>query len=375
MASPRFRGFRKMKRQQSIKNSLFSDLKQRVKKAGQPPGTLIYTGVKQEKSPVITLTHYDANYCHVVTSEDIQECLPESNYTGTCWIDVQGLDDIDMIKTLAERFTIHSLTVEDILNIEQRPKVEAFEGYLFLTLKILYWSNQHSSLSVRQMSIILGARFVLTFQESDNPVFSEIRNKLQNTSSQNFRQHGSDYLVYRFLDIIVDEYFVVLEQLGERIETAETTIIMSPTQTNSNIIYQLKHQMLILRKAIWPLREIVSHLLYEDVLISKFTRTYLRDLYDHTMQAIDTVETFRDILSSILDMYLSALTIRMNEIMKTLTIITTIFIPITAISSIYGMNLPNIPLMKSSIGFSVIATLMVSSVVFMMVFFRRKKWL
>jgi magnesium transporter len=356
-------------------NALFSDVKQRAKKAGQPPGTLIYTGHKKEKEPVITLTHFDASHCQISKSHDIQECLPEPNFTGTCWVDVEGLHDIDMIKALAERFTIHPLTIEDILNIEQRPKVEEFEGYLFLTLKILHWSSDKCSLSAQQVSIILGDRFILSFQECDMSTFDAIRVKLKSTASQNLRQNGSDYLAYRLLDCIVDEYFVVLEQLGEQIERVESKIIAAPTQQNSNMIYRLKHQMLVLRKSIWPLREVVSHLLYEDTLISKFTRTYLRDLYDHTMQAIDTVETFRDILSGILDMYLSALTIRMNEIMKTLTIITTIFIPITSISSIYGMNLPNIPLMKSSMGFGIVASIMASSVVFMMLYFRKKKWL
>jgi magnesium transporter len=356
-------------------SALFSDVKQRAKKAGQPPGTLIYTGHKNEKKPVITLTLFDAEHCNVITSHDIQQCLPEQNFSGICWIDTEGLHDIDMIKALAERFSIHPLTVEDILNIEQRPKVEEFEGYLFLTLKILHWSNERLTLSAQQVSIILGKNFILSFQESDTSIFNAIRSKLQNMTNQNLRQHRSDYLVYRLLDSIVDEYFVVLEKLGEQIETVESRILAAPTQQNSNIIYRLKHQMLLLRKSIWPLREVVSHLLYEDTLISKFTHTYLRDLYDHTMQAIDTVETFRDILSGILDMYLSALTIRMNEIMKTLTIITTIFIPITALSSVYGMNLPNIPLMKSSIGFSVVASMMASSVVFMMMYFRRKKWI
>lgn len=358
-----------------LSSDLFSDVKQRAKKAGQAPGTLIYTGHQNKKTPVITLTHFDAHDCTVTTSHDIQQCLPEENYKGICWIDVEGLHDIETIQALAQRFTIHPLTVEDILNIQQRPKVEEFEGYLFITLKILNWCSEKLTLSTQQVSIILGERFILSFQESDSSIFDAIQNKLKNVTNQNLRQHSSDYLVYRLLDSIVDQYFVVLEKLGEQIETVEAKILAAPTQQNSNIIYRLKHQMLVLRKSIWPLREVVSHLLYEDTLISKFTRTYLRDLYDHTMQAIDTVETFRDILSGILDMYLSALTIRMNEIMKTLTIITTIFIPITAISSIYGMNLPNIPLMESSMGFSVVASVMVSSVVFMMIYFRRKKWI
>lgn len=356
-------------------NALFSDVKQRAKKAGQPPGTFIYTGHKEVKAPTITLTRFDTNDCKVITSQDLSDCLPDPNYSGTCWIDVVGLSHVDTIKTLAEHFHIHPLTVEDILNVEQRPKVEEFEGYLFLTLKTLNWSIQKSSLSTRQISIIVGERFVLSFQESETILFDGIRHKLQSASAQNFRQHGGDYLVYRMLDMIVDDYFVVLEQLGEKVESIETAIVTAPTQHNSTIIYQLKHQMLVLRKAIWPLREVVSHLLYEDIFISKFTRTYLRDLYDHTMQALDTIETFRDILSGILDMYLSALTIRMNEIMKTLTIITTIFIPITALSSIYGMNLPNIPLMKSNMGFSIVASIMAGSVLFMMLYFRKKKWL
>lgn len=356
-------------------STLFSDVKQRAKKAGQPPGSLFYTGHQKEKKPVITLTHFDTEHSHTITHHDIQQCIPEQNFTGICWIDVEGLDDIEILKILAARFSIHPLTVEDILNVEQRPKVEEFDGYLFITLKILHWCHEKLTLTAQQVSIILGEHFILSFQESDISIFDAIRNKLQHVTNQNLRQHSSDYLLYRLLDSIVDEYFVVLEKMGEQIETIESKILSSPTQQNSNHIYRLKHQMLLLRKSIWPLREVVSHLLYEDTLISKFTRTYLRDLYDHTMQAIDTVETFRDILSGILDMYLSALTIRMNEIMKTLTIITTIFIPITALSSIYGMNLPNIPLMKSSMGFGVVASMMTSSVVLMMIYFRKKKWI
>lgn len=356
-------------------SALFSDVKQRAKKAGHPPGTFIYTGRKKEKKTEIISTHFDTETCQVITSHDIQQCLPEQHVTGICWIDVAGLDDINVIKSLAARFNIHPLTIEDILNVEQRPKIEAFEGYLFLTLKILHWSSEKLSLHAHQVSIVLGENFVLSFQESDTTLFNAIRSKLQITSNQNMRHQHSDYLVYRMLDTIVDEYFIVLEKVGEQIESLESKILNAPTQQNSNIIYKLKHQMLLLRKSIWPLREVVSHLLYEDTMISKFTHTYLRDLYDHTMQAIDTIETFRDILSGILDMYLSALSIRMNEIMKTLTIITTIFIPITAISSVYGMNLPGIPLMKSSMGFGVVSGLMASSVALMMIYFRRKKWI
>ncbi|MCX7114601.1 MAG: magnesium/cobalt transporter CorA [Gammaproteobacteria bacterium] len=358
-----------------IPNPIFSDLRQRVKKAGQPPGTLMYTGQKKDQAPIITVSTFDQDDCKVTTVKDLSKCPLEQHANSINWVNVEGLNDVEMIKNLAECYHIHPLTVEDILNVEQRPKVEEFNGYIFLTLKLLHWSHENEQLTVQQISIVFGQDFILSFQESGTPIFNTIRSKLQTTANQRLRQHSSEYLAYRLLDAIVDEYFVVLECLGEQIERIEEKIISEPTQHNSTLIYQLKHQMLLLRKSIWPLREVMSHLLYEDnPLISSFTRIYLRDLYDHTMQAIDTIETFRDMLSSMLDMYLSGLTIRMNEIMKTLTIITTIFIPITALSSIYGMNLPNIPLMKSPWGSSIVAALMVSSVVCMVFYFRRKKW-
>lgn len=355
---------------------LFSDVRQRAKKAGQPPGTLMYTGQQQNKVPIITVSTFDTTDCEVTTGKDIHESLSKQNFKKMCWINVEGMQEVSLINEIAQHFSIHPLTVEDILNVEQRPKIEEFDGYTFLTLKMLHWAKEHSELSVQQISIIFGKNFILSFQESNTSIFDLIRMKLQSTSSQRLRQQNSDYFAYRLLDAIVDEYFVVLECLGEEIERVEEKIISAPTPQNSKIIYRLKRQMLMLRKSIWPLREVVSHLLYEEeALITKFTRLYLRDLYDHTMQAIDTVETFRDMLTSMLDMYLSGLTIRMNEIMKTLTIITTIFIPITALSSIYGMNLPNIPFMKSSWGFSIIASIMVASVTGMVIYFRRKKWI
>lgn len=354
---------------------LFSDVRQRAKKAGQPPGTLIYTGKKNDKIPVITTTTFDSNECEVTTGRSAIEALSGQDSTKMCWINVEGLHDVKLIKEIGEHFSIHPLTIEDILNVEQRPKVEEFDGYIFLTLKMLHWSTQNSALSIQQVSIVFGKNFILSFYEYHSSIFDSIRNKLKSISSQRLRQQSSDYFAYRLLDAVVDQYFVVLERLGEQIERIEEKIIAAPTQQNSKIIYRLKRQMLILRKSIWPLREVVSHLLYEEGdLITKFTRMYLRDLYDHTMQAIDTIETFRDMLSGMLDMYLSGLTIHMNEIMKTLTIITTIFIPITALSSIYGMNLPNIPLMKSNWGFGIVASIMASSVICMLMYFRRKKW-
>lgn len=355
---------------------MFSDLQNRVKKAGHPPGTAIYTGKQKVKPSILTVTTFDANDCKVMTGDHIDPFLINQNGTSITWINVEGLSDVEQIKTLTNRFNIHPLTVEDILNVEQRPKVEEFDNYLFVTLKILNWKQKKLFFSVKQVSFIIGSNFILSFQESDNAIFAPILEKLQGEGTQRLRQQKADYLAYRMIDAIVDQYFVVLEGLGEQIEIIEDRIVSEPTPQNARTIYRLKRQILILRKAIWPMREAVNHLQYaEDALITPFTRVYLRDVYDHTMQAIDTIETFRDMLSSMLDMYLSGLTIRMNEIMKTLTIITTIFIPITALASIYGMNLPDIPLMKSHWGFGIVAGMMVASVAFMIVYFRKKKWI
>lgn len=354
---------------------MLSEVKNRVRKSGQSPGTPIYTGSKTQKT-VITLANFNAEHCDVVVGNHVNDLLSPQKSSGNSWFNVEGLSDVDQIKQLADRFVIHPLTVEDILNVDQRPKVEEFENYLFLTFKILYWHPKSHTFSIEQASIIFGKKFILSFLETDSALFDPILEKLKTTTNQRLRQQSVDYLGYRLIDAIVDEYFVVLEGLGEQIESIEQKIVTNPTRQNAKIMYRLKRQVLLLRKAIWPMREAVSHLQHvEDNLISKFTRVYLRDVYDHTMQAIDTIETFRDMLSSMLDMYLSGLTIRMNEIMKTLTIITTIFIPITALASIYGMNLPNIPFMKSDFGFYIVAALMVISIVGMIFYFRKKKWI
>lgn len=355
---------------------MFSEVKDRVKKIGQPPGTPLYTGGKPFAKPVITYTTYNANSADEKTGSTLEECMLEKKDSGVTWINIEGLQDVKLVQQVAKQFNLHPLTVEDILNVAQRPKVEEFETYVFVTLKVILWLPKKSVFTISQLSLIIGKDYVLSFQEQDTTRFDDLRQHLQSSAHQRLREQGSDYLAYRLIDTVVDEYFIVLEALGDQIETIEGRIVASPNRRNSRAMYKLKRQMLLLRKAIWPMREVLSHLLYTDeMFISKFTRIYLRDVYDHTMQAIDTLETFRDMLSSMLDMYLSGLTIRMNEIMKTLTIITTIFIPITALSSIYGMNIPDVPLMHSHWAFLAVASIMLTIVICMLTYFRKKKWI
>ena len=301
---------------------MFSDLVTRVKKIGQPPGTAIYTGAEINKVPVVTALYFDEKNCVVRSGNVLDVCLADRPKTDVSWFDVEGLHDNELIKQIAEQFHIHPLTVEDILNIEQRPKVEEFDNYTYITLRLLKWDEKNTSVLQQQLSIIFGKDFILTFHERESRVIDMIKARIQNTTNQRLRQQKSDYLVYRIIDAAVDDYFSVLEEMGEKIENIEKKIISLPTKKSASVIYRLKRQMLMLRRVIWPLREILSHLLYEEnELISRFTRVYVRDAYDHTVQAIDTVETFRDMISSLLDMYLSSLAIRTNEIMKTLTIL------------------------------------------------------
>ncbi|VVC75652.1 Magnesium transport protein CorA [Aquicella siphonis] len=355
---------------------MFSEVHKRAKKAGQPPGTPVYTGEKSREKPIITVTTYNASESEESKGDSLESCMGAQKPGYVTWVNVEGLHDSGLIDQIAKQFHLHPLTVEDILNVEQRPKVEEFDGYIFITLKVLTWQAKMAKFNIAQLSLVIGKDYILSFHEHDSSRFHDIRKRLQGSANQRLRQHGSDYLAYRMIDAVVDEYFVVLEAQGDQIEKIEQRVITSPKPQTARTLYRLKRQMLLLRKVIWPMREAVSHLLYvEDELITSFTRVYLRDVYDHAMQAIDTLETFRDMLSSILDMYLSALTIRMNEIMKTLTIITTIFIPITALASIYGMNVPGVPLMHSPWAFMVILSLMIFMIMFMIVFFRKKRWI
>lgn len=354
---------------------MFSEVRKRVKKVGQPPGSATYTGPKTDKEPIITIISYDADQCHKLVVHRFEDCLAEFEKSSCfIWINVDGLHQVELIKQIADYFKLHPLTVEDILNVGQRPKVEEFPHYLFATLKVI--TQGKAKLVNKQISLVMGEKFVLSFQEKPNILFDSLRTQLCTGPHQRLRNQGSDYLVYRFIDVIVDEYFVILEAVSDEIEKVEEAVITKAAQQNARNIYRLKRRMLLLRKAIWPLREAINHLLHiNEPFISSSTHIYLRDVYDHTVQAIDTLETFRDMISGLLDMYLSGITNRMNEIMKTLTIISTIFIPITAIASFYGMNFQNLFLIDWRWGSAVIFALMLLIAIVMIIYFRKKKWI
>lgn len=354
---------------------MFSELRRRSRRAGLPPGTVIYTGEQKTVAPRVTTIHYGVDKFQETSAATLATVLPELKEAEVVWIHVEGLNNTEIISQLGNRFNLHPLTVEDILHTDQRPKVEEFPNYVFVVMRVLVWDAKNMSFSMEQLSLVFGKGFLLSFQEQNSVLFDTVKERLRNSQGR-LRSQNSDYLAYRLIDTIVDQYFVALEGIGDQIEKIEELIITTPTPENARTIYKLKQQMLAIRKAIWPLREAINHLLQVDGgLVTPFTTVYLRDVYDHTVQTMDTVETFRDMLGSMLDIYLSSLTNRINEVMKVLTIIATIFMPITFIASIYGMNFINMPELHWRWGYPAVLGLMSAVVIVMLVYFRRKRWL
>ncbi len=353
---------------------LSHDIHHLVKNAGKAPGTLSYTG-KKKYPTTVTVCHYSADHFDEKICHTLEEIIAMTKKPGNLWVDVTGLQHVEWVETILNHFGIHPLTAEDILSNAQRPKLEEFDHYIFVTLKDLDWHKKKKTFSIHQLSLILKEKIVLTFSDCPQTEIIAIRKKLASRPNQRLREQKADYLFYRLLDSQIDEYFIVLEAIGEKIDYTENHILTNPSRHNARQIYRMKRQMLLLRKIIWPMREVVNHLSQlNEKFISHFTRIYLRDLYDHTMQTIDTVETYRDITSSLMDIYLSSLTNRLNEVMKTLTIISTIFIPMTFIASVYGMNFINMPELEWRYGFYFAQGMMVAVAVLMLGYFRWKKW-
>jgi len=351
-------------------------IKKRSQKAGLPPGTPVHIGERRSETTRITLFDYNEQRVDEKDLTHPKECSLVEDKSTVTWINVTGLHQVQVLEELNECFGLHPLVLEDILNTDQRPKMEDYGDYLYIVLKTLFMAGDRGDeVESEQVSVILGRNFVLSFQEKESPLFEPIRERLRSGKGR-LRKMGPDYLVHAILDAIIDQYFVVLEKLGEKIEFLEEEVVIQPTPTTLQATHQLKREMIFLRKAVWPLREVIGSLERgESSLIKESTVIYLRDIYDHTIQVIDNIETFRDMLSGMMDIYLSSISNRMNEIMKVLTIIATIFIPLTFIVGLYGMNFKYMPELSWPWGYPLILALMLAVAVFMLSYFRRKKWI
>jgi magnesium transporter len=349
--------------------------KKRSKKSGLPPGTLVHVGERTAGTVEISAISYDkANFHEIKRVNSIEECVRLDNTAAVTWINIEGIHQTEVIQKIGDCYGFHPLVLEDILNTDQRPKMEDYKDYTFIVLKMLH--DSAPEIIAEQVSMILGRNFVISFLEGiRGDVFKSTRERIRSGKGR-LREMKADYLAYSLIDAVVDNYFVILEKMGERIEDLEEELLSNPTTGTVHVIHQLKREMIFLRKAVWPLREVINTLVRGDSsLISDSTRTYLRDVYDHTIQVIDSVETFRDMLSGMLDIYLSSISNRLNEIMKFLTIIGTIFIPLTFITGIYGMNFEYIPELKWKWGYFGVLTLMLGIGIFLLFYFKKKKWL
>jgi len=347
--------------------------KKRSLKSGTPPGSLVHIGRENNGDVKISLFDYAEDVFVETDIEPKALLFPILEKSVNHWIHIEGVHDADVVEKIGKTFGIHPLVLEDILNTEQRPKIENYDDYTYIVAKVLAYDEKLNDISTRQESIILGENYVISFSEGETGIYDPLRERIRQGLGQ-LRKTGPDYLTYALLDLIVDNYFDVLEGLNDRIEFAEDELIASPTPETLKTIHQLKRQMVFLQKAVWPLREVIGALERNEIsFIKEPTILYIRDLYDHIFQIIETTETLRDILSGMLDMYLSGISNRMNEIMKVLTIISTVFIPLTFIAGLYGMNLI-MPEYKWPFMYPLLWVIMLSIAFTMLAFFKKKKW-
>jgi magnesium transporter len=349
--------------------------KKRSHKAGLPPGTLVHVGERKAEKVKIRILDYDEAQFEEKEAKTIEESFPFRDKPTVTWINIDGLHEVEIIEKLGSPFGLHPLLLEDILNTDQRPKMEDYGDYIFVVLKMLYPGENKDVIEAEQVSLILGSNFVISLQEREGDVFDPVRDRIRKSKGR-IRKAGSDYLAYALLDAIVDNYFLILENVGEKIEDTEQQLATNSSPETLQYIRELKNEMIFLRKSIWPLRELINGLeRCESTLIHESTVAYLRDVYDHTIQIIDTVESYRDTISGMVDIYLSSISNKMNEVMKVLTIFASIFIPLTFVAGVYGMNFEFMPELGWRWGYFVLLAVMTLIGISLVFYFKRKRWL
>lgn len=344
------------------------------KTVGKAPGEVIFIGEKKLETARISLISYNeanAEINELLNQDDINiETAPDT----TNWFNIDGLHDTKLIESIGNKFNLHPLMQEDIVNTTQRPKVEEFDDMLFTVVKEVRFNDEKKEIVVEQISFVLGNNFLLSFQEEAGDSYDVVRERLLQNKGK-IRGMKSDYLFYRLLDATVDNHFNTLEQIGDIISDIEAEILDTPHKVSLSRIHRLKRELILLRKNVWPMREVVNKLVRDDhSLISKDVRVYFRDVYDHTIQIIDTIETYRDMVSSLEELFLSILSNKMNEVMKVLTVIATLFIPLTFIVGVYGMNFDFMPELEWKYSYPILWIIMISIAFIMLFYFKRRKW-
>lgn len=347
----------------------------RIKKdeIGAPPGTLVYTGDSKADRIKISLIEYNETEFIEQEFYDLSECISHVKPHLVKWINVEGIHKTEVIEKIGQLYKIHALTLEDIVHVDQRPKFEDYETYVVAIMKMI---NYNSKVNAEQLSIVLFDNMVISFQEPEGgDAFDIIRNRLRQGKGR-IRKSGADYLAYALIDAVIDCYFHAIERIGDVVEKIEEDIIDRSSKESLLQLYELKREMIFLRKQVWPMRDMISNMARSETkLINPSTDIYLRDLQDHVTRIIDTVETYRDLLSGIMDIYLSTNANKMNEVMKVLTIMSSIFIPVTFIAGVYGMNFEFMPELKSPYGYGITWGVMLCVMIGLIIYFKRKKWM
>jgi len=351
-------------------------LRAHIKRIGLQAGTLGHFSSSKANAKIdVSLVDYSPGAFVEKKDASIKDCLACLNNPSITWVNICGIHDPHMIEEVGKKFGLHPLMLEDIMSLGQRSKLDDYKETLYIVARMLTYDSKKEVASDEQVSLILGKNYVITFLESNSPIFNPIRERLKQADSR-IRQRGADYLYYALIDCLVDNYFVILEKVDGKLEHLEGELFDHPGVETLQTIHQIKREITFLRKSIWPMREVISNFRRIDSpLVQDSTKLYVQDVYDHTIQAIDTIESFRDLTSGMLEIYISNISQRMNEIMKVLTIMATLFVPLTFIASIYGMNFEHIPGLHWEWGyFSVMGFMLILSIG-MLAYFRRKGWI
>jgi len=347
----------------------------RKKTAGSAPGTLVHIGEQRTEKAHISLIDYTQDQIQERKVEQVEALFALRDTASTTWINIDGIHDLALMEAIGSHFGIHPLTLEDIVNTGHRPKVEEFDSYVYMVLKMLRYDEDAHMVVSEQVSLILGARFLISLQEAPGDVFEPIRERLVKAKGR-IRTRGCDYLAYTLIDAVVDHYFYILEKMGEQIEVLEDRLTDRPDADVVQELHNLKREALYLRKQVWPMREVLSRLTKGEFdLVQEENYRFWGDVYDHIVQLMDTIESYRDMLAGMMDLYLSTVSNRMNQVMKVLTIMATIFIPITFIVGVYGMNFKHMPELEWPWGYGLVWAVMVILVIAMLIIFKKKKWL
>jgi len=348
--------------------------KRRSTKTGLPPGALVHLGERKLDRAAISLIEYGPDNLAERHFKSIEESRNFQPTQPVLWLNVHGLHEPEVMAEIGRRFKLHPLVLEDILNTDQRPKLDDYGDYLFLVARFFDYDDKSMTVSSEQVSLVVGANFVLTFQERPTGNFNPLRDRLRESRGQ-IRKTGADYLAYALLDTIVDRYFAVLEGIGERVEHLEEELMENPTPRILETLHHLKREAVALRRAVWPLREMINELTRGNPLFGADVQPYLRDVYDHTVHVIESMEAIRDLIAGLLEIYLSTISNRVNQEVRVLTVIALIFMPSTLLAGIFGMNFKVMPLLDNPYGFSIVIGMMLGVALTLGLIFWRRKWL